>query len=209
MIYCLTGKLLEKAPDYAVVSCGGVGYLAAIPSTTAGALPAVGDTCTLYTCMNVTENDVSLFGFADKESQTMFRLLTGVSGVGPKVGLAILSVLSPDRVVLAISAGDHKAFTAASGVGPKLGQRIVLELKDKVGKGLATGLAWPMLPVRQRLQPRAAWRRPLPPSQAWAIRAARPRRPLPGWIRLCLYRNLSALLCRASGKEGNPWLWKP
>lgn len=97
MIYCLTGKLLEKAPDYAVVSCGGVGYLAAIPSTTAGALPAVGDTCTLYTCMNVTENDVSLFGFADKESQTMFRLLTGVSGVGPKVGLAILSVLSPDR----------------------------------------------------------------------------------------------------------------
>ena len=79
--------------------------LAAIPSTTAGALPAVGDTCTLYTCMNVTENDVSLFGFADKESQTMFRLLTGVSGVGPKVGLAILSVLSPDRVVLAISAG--------------------------------------------------------------------------------------------------------
>ena len=123
MIYCLTGKLLEKAPDYAVVSCGGVGYLAAIPSTTAGALPAVGDTCTLYTCMNVTENDVSLFGFADKESQTMFRLLTGVSGVGPKVGLAILSVLSPDRVVLAISAGDHKAFTAASGVGPKLGQR--------------------------------------------------------------------------------------
>ena len=90
--------------------------------------------------MNVTENDVSLFGFADKESQTTFRLLTGVSGVGPKVGLAILSVLSPDRVVLAISAGDHKAFTAASGVGPKLGQRIVLELKDKVGKGLATGL---------------------------------------------------------------------
>ena len=140
MIYCLTGKLLEKAPDYAVVSCGGVGYLAAIPSTTAGALPAVGDTCTLYTCMNVTENDVSLFGFADKESQTMFRLLTGVSGVGPKVGLAILSVLSPDRVVLAISAGDHKAFTAASGVGPKLAQRIVLELKDKV-KDLSGGVA--------------------------------------------------------------------
>ena len=141
MIYCLTGKLLEKAPDYAVVSCGGVGYLAAIPSTTAGALPAVGDTCTLYTCMNVTENDVSLFGFADKESQTMFRLLTGVSGVGPKVGLAILSVMEPDRVALAISAGDHKAFKAASGVGPKLAQRIVLELKDKVAKGFVDGIS--------------------------------------------------------------------
>ena len=140
MIYCLTGKLLEKTPDAVVISCGGVGYFAAIPSTTAGALPAVGGECTLYTYMNVTENDISLFGFADKESQGMFRLLTGVSGVGPKVGLAILSVLAPDRIVLAVSAGDHKAFTAANGVGPKLAQRIVLELKDKVGKGLAGGI---------------------------------------------------------------------
>ena len=134
MIVCLTGKLLEKTPDTAVVSCGGVGYLAAIPSSTAGALPAAGEECTLYTCMNVTENDVSLYGFADRESQTMFRLLTSVSGVGPRVGLAILSALSPDRIALAAAAGDHKAFTAASGVGPKLAQRIVLELRDKVGK---------------------------------------------------------------------------
>ena len=134
MIYCLTGKLLEKAPDYAVVSCGGVGYLAAIPSTTAGALPAVGDTCTLYTCMNVTENDVSLFGFADKESQTMFRLLTGVSGVGPKAALAILSVGTPEHLTMAIITGDEKALTAAPGVGKKLAQRILLELKDKIAK---------------------------------------------------------------------------
>ena len=136
MIYCLTGKLLEKTPDMAVVECGGVGYQAAIPSTTAGALPSVGETCTLYTQMNVSENDVSLYGFATKDAQAMFRILTGVSGVGPKVGLAILSVMDPARIALAISGGDHKAFTAANGVGPKLGQRIVLELKDKVGKGL-------------------------------------------------------------------------
>lgn len=141
MIVCLTGKLLEKTPDAAVVRCGGVGYLAAIPSTTAGALPAVGEECTLYTCMNVTENDVSLYGFADRESQAMFRLLTSVSGVGPRVGLAILSVLSPGRIALAASAGDHKAFTAASGVGPKLAQRIVLELRDKVGKALGNPIA--------------------------------------------------------------------
>ncbi len=140
MIVCLTGKLLDKTADTAVISCGGVGYLASIPSTTAGALPAVGGECTLYTCMNVTENDVSLYGFADRESQAMFRLLTGVSGVGPKAGLAILSALRPDRIALAIAAGDHKAFTAANGVGPKLGQRIVLELKDKVGKGLSGGM---------------------------------------------------------------------
>ena len=128
MIYCLTGKLLERTPDMAVVECGGVGYQAAIPSTTAGALPSVGETCTLYTQMNVSENDVSLYGFATKDAQAMFRILTGVSGVGPKVGLAILSVMDPARIALAISGGDHKAFTAANGVGPKLGQRIVLEL---------------------------------------------------------------------------------
>ena len=141
MIYSLHGTLVEKTADMAVVECAGVGFCAAIPSSTAGSLPAVGQECTLYTHMNVTENDVALFGFADKESQAMFRLLTAVTGVGPKVGLAILSALSPARVVLAVQGGDHKAFTAASGVGPKLGQRIVLELKDKVGKGLAGGLS--------------------------------------------------------------------
>ena len=141
MIVSLTGRLMEKTPDSAVVSCAGVGYLAAIPSTTAGALPAVGEECTLYTCLNITENDISLFGFADRESQSMFRLLTSVSGVGPKAGLAILSVLSPERIALAIASGDHKAFMAASGVGPKLAQRLVLELKDKVGRSFAGGLS--------------------------------------------------------------------
>ena len=140
MIYSLTGKIIKKTLNAVVICCGGVGYYAQCPASVAGALPGVGNEATIYTVMNVTENDVSLYGFASEEQQACFELLTSVSGVGAKVGLAILSVLSPDRVVLAISAGDHKAFTAASGVGPKLGQRIVLELKDKVGKGLATGL---------------------------------------------------------------------
>lgn len=159
MIVCLTGELLEKSAEHAVISCAGVGYLANIPSTTAGALPAVGKQCTLYTCMNLTENDVSLYGFADRESQTMFRLLTSVSGVGPKAGLAILSVLRPDRAALAISAGDYKAFTAASGVGPKLAQRIVLELKDKAGKafaGTAPATAAEALPAGDTAQAVAA-----------------------------------------------------
>ena len=140
MIYSLTGKIIKKTLNAVVICCGGVGYYAQCPASVAGALPGVGNEATIYTVMNVTENDVSLYGFASEEQQACFELLTSVSGVGAKVGLAILSVLSPDRVVLAVSAGDHKAFTAASGVGPKLGQRIVLELKDKVGKGLATGL---------------------------------------------------------------------
>ena len=157
MIYCLTGKIIKKTMNAVVVSCGGVGYYAQCPASVAGALPGVGKETTLYTVMSVTENDVSLYGidsggrstetdvtlygFATEEQQACFEMLTAVSGVGPKVGLAILSVMEPDRVALAISAGDHKAFKAASGVGPKLAQRIVLELKDKVAKGFVDGIS--------------------------------------------------------------------
>lgn len=140
MIYSLTGKIIKKTLNSVVICCGGVGYYAQCPASVAGALPGVGNEATIYTVMNVTENDVSLYGFASEEQQACFELLTSVSGVGAKVGLAILSVMEPDRVALAISAGDHKAFKAASGVGPKLAQRIVLELKDKVAKGFAAGI---------------------------------------------------------------------
>ena len=141
MIYCLTGKIVKKSMNAVVLSCGGVGYYAQCPASVAGALPGVGREATIYTVMSVTENDVSLYGFATEEQQACFEMLTAVSGVGPKVGLAILSVMEPERVALAISAGDHKAFKAASGVGPKLAQRIVLELKDKVAKGFVDGIS--------------------------------------------------------------------
>ena len=141
MIYCLTGKIVKKSMNAVVLSCGGVGYYAQCPASVAGALPGVGKEATIYTVMSVTENDVSLYGFATEEQQACFEMLIAVSGVGPKVGLAILSVMEPDRVALAISAGDHKAFKAASGVGPKLAQRIVLELKDKVAKGFVDGIS--------------------------------------------------------------------
>ena len=141
MIYCLTGKIVKKSMNAVVLSCGGVGYYAQCPASVAGALPGVGREATIYTVMSVTENDVSLYGFATEEQQACFEMLTAVSGVGPKVGLAILSVMEPERVALAISAGDHKAFKAASGVGPKLAQRIVLELKDQVAKGFVDGIS--------------------------------------------------------------------
>ena len=141
MIYCLTGRIVKKSMSAVVLSCGGVGYYAQCPASVAGALPGVGQETTLYTVMSVTENDVSLYGFATEEQQACFEMLTAVSGVGPKVGLAILSVMEPQRVALAISAGDHKAFKAANGVGPKLAQRIVLELKDKVAKGFVDGIS--------------------------------------------------------------------
>ena len=141
MIYCLTGKIVKKSMNAVVLSCGGVGYYAQCPASVAGALPGVGKEATIYTVMSITENDVSLYGFATEEQQACFEMLTAVSGVGPKVGLAILSVMEPQRVALAISAGDHKAFKAANGVGPKLAQRIVLELKDKVAKGFVDGIS--------------------------------------------------------------------
>ena len=139
MIYCLTGKILKKSLDSVVISCAGVGYYVQIPATTGEALPAPGQEGTVYTIMNVTENDVSLYGFANEEQRDCFKMLTAVTGVGPKAGLSILSIMSPEKVALAASSGDYKAFTKASGVGPKLAQRIALELKDKVGKGLADG----------------------------------------------------------------------
>ena len=139
MIYCLTGKVLKKTLDTVVISCAGVGYLAQVPLSTAETLPAPGKEATLYTVMAVSENDVSLYGFATEDQRACFKMLTGVSLVEPKAALAILSVMSPEKVALAASSGDHKAFTAANGVGPKLAQRIALELKDKVGKGLAAG----------------------------------------------------------------------
>ena len=140
MIYCLTGKIIKKTLDSVVISCGGVGYFVQIPATTGEALPPAGQEGTVYTIMNVTENDVSLYGFAAEEQRDCFKMLTGVTGVGPKAALSILSIMTPEKIALAASSGDHKAFTKAAGVGPKLAQRIVLELKDKVAKGFAGGI---------------------------------------------------------------------
>lgn len=139
MIYSLKGPILEKTTAEVVIECAGVGYLVAISAATAGALPPPGAEATLFTVMHVTENDVALYGFESREARTLFRLLTGVSGVGPKAGLAILGVMQPSALALAITAGDHKALTAAPGVGPKLAQRIVLELRDKLSKAELPG----------------------------------------------------------------------
>ncbi len=139
MIYSLSGILTKKTPDLAVIECAGVGYAVRVPASVTGQLPAVGQEATIYTELSITENDIALYGFATEAQRDCFRLLTSVSGVGPKAGLSILSVLTPEKVALAASADDHKAFTAAAGVGPKLARRIALELKDKVGRGLAEG----------------------------------------------------------------------
>ena len=137
MLYCVKGELLKLEPRMAVIMCGGVGFRLQITMNTARQMPAIGAEAMLYTEMVVREDAMELFGFADQNELTCFKQLTSISGVGPKVGISILSELTPERVALAVAAGDYKALTKAAGVGPKLAQRIVLELKDKVG-GLAT-----------------------------------------------------------------------
>ena len=139
MFYCLPEKIIKKPRDPFVISGGGFGFFGQTPAPPGEALPPAGKEGTVYTIMNVTENDVSLYGFATEEQRDCFKMLTAVTGVGPKAGLAILSIMTPEKIALAASSGDHKAFTKAAGVGPKLAQRITLELKDKVGKGLAAG----------------------------------------------------------------------
>ena len=132
MLYSVKGELIHIEPRMAVVCCGGVGFRCQITMNTARQLPSVGNEAMLYTMMNVREDAIELFGFATQEELASFKQLTTISGVGPKVGLSILSELSPEKVALAVAAGDYKALTKAAGVGPKLAQRIVLEMKDKV-----------------------------------------------------------------------------
>lgn len=142
MLYCVKGELLRLGPKMAVVCCGGVGFRLQITMNTARQLPAIGAEAMLYTFMNVREDAIELFGFADQQELNSFKLLTSISGVGPKVGLSILSELTPERVALAVASGDYKALTKAAGVGPKLAQRIVLELKDKVGADFSGGTSF-------------------------------------------------------------------
>lgn len=133
MLASLSGKLLMKDLSFAVVECSGVGFKCSITQNTFSKLGAVGDTVFLHTHLAVREDALDLYGFSTYEELNVFKLITSVSGVGPKIGLAILSEFMPDKLLLYIASGDAKSLTAASGVGIKLAQRIILELKDKVG----------------------------------------------------------------------------
>ncbi len=141
MIYSLSGKLIHTEPNFAVIECGGVGYKCLVTMNTIRSLPRVGENAMLYTQMLVREDAVELCGFATTSERNCFVMLTSISGVGAKVALAILSVLTPEQVALSVSLGDSKSLTKASGVGNKLAQRIILELKDKIKK---LGIGGPM-----------------------------------------------------------------
>jgi holliday junction DNA helicase RuvA len=133
MIAKLYGRIDETGVDHLVIDVNGVGYLVQASARTLAALGKSDDFATVFTEMQVSENDMRLIGFATKEERDWFRLLTGVQGVGGKVGLAILSAVEPADLALAIGSGDAAMVARANGVGPKLASRIVNELKDKVG----------------------------------------------------------------------------
>lgn len=135
MFYSLTGNIVKTGAGFVAIECGGVAFRCLTSNQTLYELS--GDKqATLYTYLNVREDALDLFGFSSENELEWFRLLISVNGVGPKAALAILSELSPDDLALSISASDERAISRAPGVGKKIAQRIILDLKDKVG-GLA------------------------------------------------------------------------
>lgn len=133
MIASLRGTLQYSEPSIAVVECAGIGFKCFITRNTYSKLPQTGKEVFLHTYMVVREDAMDLYGFIEPEELNTFKLITSVNGVGAKIGLSLLSDLSASKITLSIASGDAKALTAASGVGIKLAQRIILELKEKVG----------------------------------------------------------------------------
>lgn len=134
MIYYVSGPVTVLEPGLAVVDCGGVGYGCHITAYTAGQLK-LNQNARLYITESIREDAHDLYGFISKEEQRCYELLTSVNGVGPKAAIAILSAGGPQNFTLAVMTGDEKLLTAAQGVGKKIAQRIILELKDKLGSG--------------------------------------------------------------------------
>ena len=134
MFYYVKGIVAHTAPYLAVIDCGGVGYACKTTNYTLSALKR-GEPAKLFTYLHVREELFELYGFATENELNCFQMLIGVSGVGPKAALAILSSATPERLATAIITGDEKALTGAPGIGKKIAQRIILELKDKLAKG--------------------------------------------------------------------------
>jgi len=145
MLYSLRGTLVHFDKNSIAVECGGVAYHCQTTYSTLSQVASLGAEVLVYTHMNVRQDAVDLFAFADRSELSCFRMLTGVSGVGPKAALSILSCMTPERFALCVAGGDYKSITAAPGVGPKLAQRIVLELRDKVsGDAVTKGFSAPI-----------------------------------------------------------------
>lgn len=150
MISFLEGEVVHKGATSVVLAVGGIGYDVSVPTSVVSRLPAVGKAARVHTRMVVRDDSMTLYGFSTTDERELFDLLTGVTGVGPKVGLSFLSALSADVLRRAVIAGDADALTVVPGVGKKVAQRVVLDLKDKLG-GEGVPLTGPLADVREAL----------------------------------------------------------
>lgn len=149
MIASLTGKLESLTADGAVINVGGVGFRVYLPTGALSALGMPGNDVKVYTHTHVREDNISLFGFATVEELWLFETLIGVTGLGPRLALAILSALTPEQVTTAIVTGSTDMLNMVPGVGKKVASRIILELKEKIGAG------WVAAPAAQAAQENA------------------------------------------------------
>jgi Holliday junction DNA helicase RuvA len=133
VIALLTGEVAVRRADHVVVSCGGVGYRLAVSAETLHKVPAVGKPAVLHTHLIVRDDALQLYGFATEEERDLFLMLIGVQSVGPKVALAVLSGGSPRDLLRAITGGDTAALQAVPGIGKRTAERIIVELREKVG----------------------------------------------------------------------------
>ena len=153
MFYSLTGKIVYSDTGSVALECGGVAFLCTVSLNTLKNIGRIGETATLYTHLSVREDALELFGFYNTQELEFFRLLIGVSGVRPKMAIAILSQNTPDALAMAIINGKESALTACPGIGKKTAQRVILELKDKISKTVTvsekavTGMGAPVLPA--------------------------------------------------------------
>ena len=132
MLYYVNGEVTVLEPGLAVIDCGGVGYGCRITAYTAGQLK-MNQKARLYITESIREDAYDLYGFVSREEQHCYELLTSVNGVGPKAAMSVLSSGGPQNFAMAVMTGDEKMLTAAPGIGKKIAQRIILELKDKLG----------------------------------------------------------------------------
>jgi Holliday junction DNA helicase RuvA len=136
MIASLRGRLEATGGDWAIVDVNGVGFRVSAPTSTVSTFGKIGGQVRLFTHLHVREDVLALYGFSTFEELSLFQTLTGVSGVGPKLGLAMLSSLKVDQIIAAVASGDVDLLTTVPGIGKKIAGRLLLELKDKIGVGL-------------------------------------------------------------------------
>ena len=149
MIASLKGKLESLGSDRAIINVGGIGLQVFIPTSTLSTLGSVGGEVKLHTHLHLREDNIALYGFASAEELELFKVLINVSGLGPKLGLAMLSAMNIDQLVMAIATGNTELLTRVPGIGKKIASRIILELKDKLAAG------WVITPAAELAQENA------------------------------------------------------